>query len=64
MASTILTAIDQDRYTVLDYRALEALSVEDSDNIDLYVLYVEACRNMSRVTGSGCGPLTVPTGNG
>lgn len=51
MASAILTAINPDRYTVLDYRALEALGVEDSDNLDLYVLYVEACKNMAKQHG-------------
>ncbi len=61
MASAILTAVDQDRYTVLDYRALEALGVEDSDDIDFYVLYVEACHNMSKKYG--CGMRTFDRAN-
>ena len=32
MASAILTAIFPERYTVLDFRALEALGVKDTDN--------------------------------
>jgi hypothetical protein len=51
MASAILTAIDPERYTVLDVRALDALGVENSEDIDLYVLYVEACRGMARKYG-------------
>ena len=51
MASAILTAIDPERYTVLDVRALEALGMENSEDIDLYVLYVEACREMARKYG-------------
>lgn len=51
MASAILTAIDPERYTVLDFRALEALGVEDSDDVNLYVLYVEACRKMAEDYG-------------
>ncbi len=51
MASAILTAIDPERYTVLDFRALEALGTRNSDNVDLYVLYVEACRNMAKKYG-------------
>jgi hypothetical protein len=51
MASAILTAIDPERYTVLDFRALEALGARNSDDVDLYVLYVEACRNMAKQYG-------------
>lgn len=51
MASAILTAINPELYTVLDYRALEALGSKDSDDIDLYVLYVEACKRMSEEYG-------------
>lgn len=47
MASAILTAIKPTHYTVLDFRALEALGVEDSNELELYALYVEACRDMS-----------------
>jgi hypothetical protein len=47
MASAILTAIDPGRYTVLDFRALEALGARDSEDLDLYVPYVKACRSMA-----------------
>jgi hypothetical protein len=51
MASAILTAIDPERYTVLDFRALEALGLDDSEDADLYVFYVEACRRMAENYG-------------
>ncbi|HTV57102.1 MAG TPA: hypothetical protein VMI06_19575, partial [Terriglobia bacterium] len=51
MASAILTAIDPKRYTVLDYRALEALGTKNSDNVDLYISYVKACRSMAAQHG-------------
>jgi hypothetical protein len=51
MASAILTAIDPERYTVLDFRALEALNVKDSGNAHLYVVYVEACRSRAKKYG-------------
>jgi hypothetical protein len=51
MASAILTAIDPERYTVLDFRALEALGERDTDDVDFYVLYVEACQRMAKSYG-------------
>lgn len=51
MASAVLTAIDAKCYTVLDYRALEALGTKNSDNVDLYVSYVKACRSMAAEYG-------------
>jgi hypothetical protein len=51
MASAILTAIDPARYTVLDFRALEALGQGDSDDVDFYVLYVDACQRMAKGYG-------------
>ena len=47
MASAILTAIDPERYTVLDFRALDALGLDDNDDLDFYVLYVGACRRLA-----------------
>jgi hypothetical protein len=45
MASAILTAINQERYTIIDWRALKALSVERSQvTIDYYLEYLEYCR--------------------
>jgi hypothetical protein len=51
MASAILTAIDPEHYTVLDFRALEALGLEDSEDVDFYVQYVDACRTMAKGYG-------------
>jgi hypothetical protein len=55
MASAILTAIDQwkggDKYTIIDYRALEALSVPEADyyNLNFYLHhYFPACKRMAR----------------
>jgi len=40
MASAILTATDQEKYTVIDYRALEALGAPESDtNLGFYLRY-------------------------
>jgi hypothetical protein len=50
-ASAILTAIDQKRYTVLDWRSLEALGVEDGESVDLYIRYVEASGSMAKEYG-------------
>jgi hypothetical protein len=51
MVSAILTAINPNHYTVLDFRALEALGAEDEE-LTLYVLYVEACRAMAKKFGN------------
>src|SRR6266568_1365539 len=51
MASAILTAIDPECYTVLDIRALEALGTGDGEDVDLYVVYLEACRTMAERFG-------------
>jgi len=51
MASAILTAIFPERYTVFDFRALEALGVENTENVDAYALYLEACRSMAKQYG-------------
>jgi hypothetical protein len=50
-ASAILTAIYPERYTVLDFRALQALGVEDSNSMELYVLYLDACLSMANKYG-------------
>ena len=50
-ASAILTAIDQKRYTVLDWRSLEALGAENGEGVDLYIRYVEACGSMANKYG-------------
>jgi len=51
MASAILTAIDQEKYTIIDYRAVEALSVPEIDysNLKFYLHhYLPACKRMAR----------------
>src|SRR6266849_3811005 len=50
-ASAILTAIDQKRYNVLDIRSLQALGRENSESVNLYVRYVEACGSMAKKYG-------------
>jgi hypothetical protein len=48
MASAILTAIHPEKYTVLDYRALESLGVNNwPDTVGFYVHYLEACRELA-----------------
>jgi hypothetical protein len=49
MASAILTAINQIRYTVIDFRALEALgAVNNAPSVDYYLEYLDACRRISQ----------------
>ena len=46
VASAILTAINPERYTVIDFRALEALGTDTTDRtIDFYLFYLAACRD-------------------
>ncbi len=53
MASAIVTAINPERYTVLDYRALESLGIANwPDTLDFYVAYLEACRQLARSHGT------------
>ena len=52
MASAILTAIDPARYTILDFRALQSLGLENwPDSIGFYVGYLEACRQLAAKHG-------------
>jgi hypothetical protein len=46
VASAILTAIHPDRYTVIDFRALETLGHSLHDE-DFYVAYLDFCRNLA-----------------
>ncbi len=49
VASAILTAIDPERYTIIDFRALEALGAKKSwHTIDSYLSYLEHCRSLAR----------------
>ena len=51
MASAILTALFPDLYTVCDFRASEAMGVDDRNDIAFYVEYLEACRGIARKYG-------------
>jgi len=52
MVSAILTAIDPERYTVLDFRALQSLGIENwPESGGFYVDYLNACRQLARVHG-------------
>jgi hypothetical protein len=49
VASAILTLINPDRYTIIDYRALESLGVTDwPDSAEYYLAYLAACRELAR----------------
>lgn len=50
MASTILTAVYPDTYTIIDYRAMEALGEPDADyyKLNMYLQnYLPTCRRLS-----------------
>jgi hypothetical protein len=52
MASAILTAINPERYTILDFRALQSLGVENwPESVGFYVAYLNACRQLANVHG-------------
>jgi len=49
VASAILTAIDPSQYTIIDFRALEALGYTGSDRtIDFYLGYLSKCRDFAK----------------
>jgi hypothetical protein len=49
VASAIMTAIDPSRYTIIDFRALEALGYTGSDRtIDFYLGYLSKCRDLAK----------------
>jgi hypothetical protein len=49
VASAILTAIDPDRYTVIDFRALQALGSNTRDrSINFYLDYLAVCRQLAK----------------
>jgi hypothetical protein len=51
VASAILTMVYPTKYTVIDFRALEALGIKDGrgeDTIDYYLEYLNACRALAR----------------
>jgi hypothetical protein len=50
VASAILTAITPERYTIIDYRALEALGVENGYlSIEFYLTYLSRCRELAKL---------------
>jgi hypothetical protein len=52
VASAILTAIDQRRYTVIDFRALEALGTDSRNrSVEFYLAYLAACRSLAAEHG-------------
>jgi hypothetical protein len=49
VASAILTAIDPERYTVIDFRALQALGSDSTDrSVNFYLAYLDACRELAK----------------
>jgi hypothetical protein len=50
VASAILTAIDPARFTIIDFRALEALNIVDQPyiTIDFYLAYLAVCRRIAK----------------
>jgi hypothetical protein len=49
VASAILTAISPDRYTVIDFRALESLGIKRSYlSVGFYLTYLAACRDLAQ----------------
>lgn len=52
MASAILMAINPERYTVLDFRALGSLGITNwPDTFAFYVAYLEVCRELAAKHG-------------
>lgn len=53
MASAILTAIDQEHYTVIDYRALQTLGVPEVEtDLNFYLLdYLPECKRLAHEAG-------------
>lgn len=54
VASAILTTIYPDRFTIIDFRALEALGVAQMPNlsVEYFLAYLEACRAIGRAHGT------------
>jgi hypothetical protein len=49
VASALLTAIDPGRFTIIDFRALEALGVtQQTVTINFYLEYLENCRELAK----------------
>jgi hypothetical protein len=49
VASAILTTIDPERYSVIDFRALEALGSQSANRtVDFYLEYLKECRDLAK----------------
>jgi len=50
VASAILTAINPQKYTIIDFRAVESLGVRDGStySIDFYLGYLRKCRELAK----------------
>jgi hypothetical protein len=52
VASAVLTAIDQEQYTVIDVRALESLGSKSPDRtVDFYLVYLAYCQSKAKEWG-------------
>jgi hypothetical protein len=51
IASAILTSMFPELYTVCDFRASEALGVKDRNDVDFYMVYLDACLRMAKEYG-------------
>jgi thermostable 8-oxoguanine DNA glycosylase len=53
VASAVMTAIRPRRYTVIDFRALHSLGVENRNGLSLgfYLEYLEFCRSLAKEQG-------------
>ncbi len=51
VASAILTTINPEKYTIIDFRALESLGVTKwpNDSIDYYISYLQKCRELASI---------------
>jgi thermostable 8-oxoguanine DNA glycosylase len=49
VASAILTMVYPDQYTIIDFRALEALGVKKGeDTVEFYIQYLQKCRELAQ----------------
>jgi hypothetical protein len=51
IASAILMSMFPELYTVCDFRASEALGVKDCNDVDFYIVYLDACLRMAKECG-------------
>ncbi len=52
VASAVLAAVAPERYTIIDFRALEALGEKRTwHTVDSYLAYLECCRRLARENG-------------